>query len=88
MSSRNGRTVTISLPPGLAREIDRVAKTEGRTRSELFRAAVQQYLDRRRRWADLTRAAREIARRKGIVPKDVAAAVTRDRRRRRTWSAK
>ena len=50
---RTTGTVTISLPPDLASEVDRLAKEEGRTRSELLREAFRQYAERRRRWDQL-----------------------------------
>src|SRR5487761_1388825 len=40
---RTTDTLTISLPPELAGEVDRLARQEGRTRSELFREAFRQY---------------------------------------------
>ena len=39
--------IMISLPPSLLEEIDRVAKAEQRTRSELLRDAVRLYLEAR-----------------------------------------
>jgi len=45
--------VTISLPPELAVEVDRLAHQEGRTRSELRREAFRQYAERRIRWDQL-----------------------------------
>ena len=50
---RTTGTVTISLPPELAVEVDRLAHQEGRTRSELLREAFRQYAERRRRWDQL-----------------------------------
>ncbi len=47
---RTTGTVTISLPPDLASEVDRLADAEGMTRSELLRQAFRQYAERRRRW--------------------------------------
>ena len=41
--ARTTGTVTISLPPELAVEVDRLAHQEGRTRSELLREAFRQY---------------------------------------------
>lgn len=35
------RTITISVPPDLARDIDRQAEAEGRSRSELYREAAR-----------------------------------------------
>ena len=50
---RTTGTVTISLAPELAVEVDRLARQEGRTRSELLREAFRQYAERRRRWDQL-----------------------------------
>lgn len=44
---RTTETVTISLPPGMARQLERVRKQEHRTRSELMREALRRYFDSR-----------------------------------------
>lgn len=44
---RQSRTITISLPAELSKEVERVAKAEHRTVSELFREAFRQYEARR-----------------------------------------
>ena len=41
-------TVTISLPPSLRRELDRLAEREGLSRSEIMRASLEDYLFVRR----------------------------------------
>lgn len=41
---RTTKILSLSLPPKLLREAERVAKTEGRTKSELFREALRRYL--------------------------------------------
>jgi metal-responsive CopG/Arc/MetJ family transcriptional regulator len=46
-SSRISRVVTVSLPPALAAEFDRLAEAEGRNRSELFREMFRSYLVQR-----------------------------------------
>ena len=38
----------MTVPPALLREIDRLAKQEGRTRSEVFREAARRYLEEHR----------------------------------------
>ncbi len=40
---RTRRTLTISLPPAMLRQIERVRKAEHRTRSELVREALRRY---------------------------------------------
>ncbi len=51
---RASKILSLSLPPTLLREAERVAKKEGRTKSELFREALRWYLQERR-WAELRR---------------------------------
>lgn len=41
-------TVTISLPPKVRRELDRLATRDGVTRSEVLRASLEEYLFVRR----------------------------------------
>lgn len=41
-------TVTISLPRGIRREVDRIAEREGVSRSEILRASLEDYLFVRR----------------------------------------
>jgi CopG family transcriptional regulator/antitoxin EndoAI len=47
---RPSHTFTISLPPDLAAEVDRLAAEEHRSRSELFREAFRRYVNSRQRW--------------------------------------
>jgi metal-responsive CopG/Arc/MetJ family transcriptional regulator len=44
MSTRTTKTVTISLPPELVAELDRVREREHRTRSEILREALHRYI--------------------------------------------
>lgn len=74
------RTITISLPPELARKVDRVASQEGRTRSELFREALRQYLSRRDRWEQIFAYGRRRAREGGWTEADVDRAMAEKRR--------
>lgn len=69
------RTITISLPPRLARQVDRIAKQEGRTRSELFREAVRQYIARRDRWEKLFAYGENLRRERSWTEEDVQRAV-------------
>ena len=43
MSTRTSRTFTISFPPELAEQVERLAAKESRTTSELFREAFRTY---------------------------------------------
>ena len=44
MGTRNTKTVTISLPPQLVAELDRVREREHLTRSEILREALRRYI--------------------------------------------
>lgn len=44
---RTTDTMTISLPPAMAKQMERVQKEENRTRSELLREAWRQYFETR-----------------------------------------
>lgn len=74
------RTVTISVPPDLASEVDRQAEAEGRSRSELYREAARQYLQRRDRWGRIFAYGEKVAAQSGLTEDDVIEAV-RERRR-------
>jgi metal-responsive CopG/Arc/MetJ family transcriptional regulator len=42
---RNTSLVTISLPPAMVKESERLAKTSQMTRSEFMRAAIRRYIE-------------------------------------------
>src|SRR3990170_1215497 len=47
MTMRTRRTITISLPPAMARRVEKTMKREQRTRSELVREALRTYFSTR-----------------------------------------
>lgn len=49
----NTQVINISLPVKLLKLADKVADKEARTRSELFREAIRDYVLRRSRWEEL-----------------------------------
>ena len=73
------KTVSISLPEELLEEIDGLACSEKRTRSELLRLAVIQYLADRR-WERIRDAGSEAALRLGLTDDDVEQTVHEYRR--------
>jgi CopG family transcriptional regulator/antitoxin EndoAI len=62
---RTTKPITVSLPGDLLRETQRVAQEESRTRSELIRDALRQYLASRR-WQRLRQWGAETAERLGL----------------------
>lgn len=66
----NGRRViNISVPPALERQIEKIAKEESKTKSELLRDAFRIY-KWRRNWAKIRALGEETARRMGIETYD------------------
>ena len=66
---RTTKPITISLPADLLREAERVAKEETRTRSDLIRDALRQYLTSRR-WQRLRQWGADTATRLGLKTED------------------
>ena len=75
-------TVNISFQDDLLHDIDRAARGESRSRSELLREAARAYLDRKERWVGLFALGAETARRRGVRPQDVATEISAHRTRR------
>jgi metal-responsive CopG/Arc/MetJ family transcriptional regulator len=67
---RTAKVISLSLPPDMEKEVQKIAKEEHRTVSELLREAFRQYLANR----DLTairNEGRKIAKRMKLKPDDV-----------------
>jgi metal-responsive CopG/Arc/MetJ family transcriptional regulator len=69
MPAKAIKTVTISLPVTMGKEIEKVAKEEHRTVSELLREAFRQYQSQRR-LRSLAEDGRQATKRKKLSPKD------------------
>ena len=65
-------TVNISFQDKLLRDIDRVARTESRNRSEFLREAARAYIQRKQRWANVFTMGRQIAKTKALTSEDVS----------------
>ena len=68
---RTTRTITFSLPPEMAEQLDEAMQQEGRSRSEFLREAVVRYIEDCR-WRQLLQYGEGRARTLGIGPEDVA----------------
>lgn len=70
--SRVTKTLTVSLPPQVFEEVEKLAKEERKTKSELFRDMIriyEDYLDERR-WRRLRRLGRETAKKLNITSEE------------------
>lgn len=77
-------TVNISFQKDLLKEIDRRAREEFRTRSELIREAARKYIEGKKTWKEIFAFGKKQARRLRLREADVTAAVTAYRRRKRS----
>ena len=73
-------TINLSIPKDLLERADKLAKRESRSRSELMRAALRIYLDRRSRWDKIFEQMDAHVRRLGLTPEDVEEAIREARR--------
>jgi CopG family transcriptional regulator/antitoxin EndoAI len=78
---RTTKVLSMSLPPDLLKEAERLAKKEGRTKSELLREALRRYIEERK-WQDLQSYGARRARRLGATAEDVERLVGEHRRGR------
>lgn len=53
MLARSSKVMTVSLPQEMFKKAEKLAKDENRTRSELFREALRQYMASRERWQEI-----------------------------------
>lgn len=65
-------TVNISLPKPLVKRADRLAKMEYGTRSDVVRAAIAQYIDKKEQWADLLAYGKRVGKKMGIKSEEDA----------------
>ena len=60
------KTITLSLPPRMLDEIDRLAKEEQATRDEILKAALRQYFQNQQVWKQIFQQGEKWARELGI----------------------
>ena len=69
-------TVNVSFKDKLLADIDRVAKSESRSRSEFLREAARLYIDRKTRWKKIFTYGKSQATRKELLPADVISEIS------------
>ena len=67
---RTTKIQTLSLPPEMVEQIEKIAKEENMTKSELFREALREYL-RKKRWEKIREYGAKRAAELGIREEDV-----------------
>jgi len=67
---RTAKVISFSMPPDMEEEVQKIAKEERRTTSELLREAFRQYLANRE-LASVRKEGRKVAKKMKIKPEDV-----------------
>lgn len=68
--ARTTKTITFSLPPETAKQIEELMKEEGMTKSELLREALRRYIEDQK-WKRILKYGEKKAREMGIKEEDV-----------------
>lgn len=79
-------TVNISFRDDLLNEIDEVARSESRSRSELLREAARLYIERKKRMKSVIDSIRRTVAERGITEADVAAEIAAYRAEKKAHS--
>ena len=82
-----GSTVNISFNRELLAEIDKTAKQEARTRSELIREAARMYIERKGRWERIFAFGSRQIQRLGLREEDVADEIKKSRAKKESRQA-
>lgn len=64
-------TVNISFQKELLKKIDKVARQESRSRSELIREAARVYIEKKNTWESIFRLGDSVAEKQGLTEADV-----------------
>jgi len=76
----NTSTVNISFNKNLLKQIDKIAKEESRTRSELIREAARLYIERKSKWLDIFDYAKKHVLKKNISDDDILSEIKKYRK--------
>ncbi len=82
-----GSTVNISFNKELLAEIDKTAKQESRTRSDLIREAARLYIGRKNRWERIFAFGRRQAQRLALREEDIAVEIRKYRAQKESRKA-
>ncbi|QQO07861.1 CopG family ribbon-helix-helix protein [Breznakiella homolactica] len=75
-------TVNISFQEDLLEQIDKIAKMESRSRSELIREAARMYIERKQRWQSIFSYGESAASKNKLSEKDVMDEIKSVRKRK------
>ena len=74
-------TVNIAFKDGLLREIDKIAREESRSRSELIREAARAYIAKKNKWDSIFNFGDSQATELNLTPEDISGEIKKYRKR-------
>ena len=77
-------TVNISFKEDLLRQIDEIAKSEARTRSELIREAARIYIERKKKWKSIFAYGKSLSSKYKFTQEDVNTEIEKYRKEKNT----
>lgn len=77
-------TVNISFQESLLADIDKQAKSERRSRSELVREAARLYIERKKRWGQIFSLGQNLAQQQGLTERDINTQIQAHRKAKRS----
>ncbi len=86
MAKKENSTVNLSFKTDLLSKIDRVAREESRTRSELIREAARTYIENKEKWKQIFDFAKRQASESGLKKEDIAREIKAYRRSKKLRS--
>ena len=75
-------TVNISFNTAILRQIDEVARSEARTRSELIREAARIYIERKKKWESIFAYGESLSSKYGFTEEDVSKEIEKYRKQK------
>ena len=82
-AAMNTNTVNIAFRKDLLKQIDRLAREESRSRSELIREAARMYIERKNRWKAIFDYGTGVSRERDLSEADVLTEIARHRKSRK-----
>jgi CopG family transcriptional regulator / antitoxin EndoAI len=77
-------TVNISFKDGLLKEIDKIAREESRSRSELIREATRAYIEKKNRWNNIFSFGSNQASKLNLTTENIVEEIQKYRKHKRT----
>lgn len=70
MNKKRSKVITLSVPIDFLKEVDKLAKKQGRTRSEMAREGMRRCMNDEQQWAELQKYGQQKAQELGVTSEE------------------